>query len=174
MAAPCNQPCERANAAQSQMYSNRQVLVATNYTLNIDRALIKKLHKCDEVSVEYEYTNGGISGKLDTATFELLDSACLELYQNFPAEEGFCIFTTTEDRQDETIVQHTFKVRRTDETGSTVGYTLNLYLTNNTLLLNGKDFDRFMYMHLPVMHDIMTISVRQFRNVPALNSILAD
>ena len=60
------------------------------------------------MSVEYEYTNGGIRGKLDTTTFKLFDCACLELYKNFPTDEGICIFTTIEDEQGETIVQHTF------------------------------------------------------------------
>ena len=50
--------------------SNRQILAAKIYTLNIDKALRKKLQS----------TNREIRGKLDTATFELLDSACLELY----------------------------------------------------------------------------------------------
>ena len=59
--------------------SNRQILAATNYTLNINRALRKKLQSCKEVLVEYDYTNGGVRSKLDTATFELLDSACLVL-----------------------------------------------------------------------------------------------
>ena len=153
--------------------SNRQFLAATNYTLNIDIALRKKLLSCKEVLVEYDYTNGGIRGKLDTATFKLLDSACLELYTPPPPEEGYFIFTSTEDKQGETLVQHTFKVRRNAESGSTIGYTLNLYLTNNTLLLNAKDLYRFMNVHLPLLHEIMCISVEQFRNVPTLNNLLA-
>ena len=124
--------------------------------------------------VDYEYTSGGIRGKLDTATFELLDDACLALYKNFPSEEGYCIFTSTEDKQGDTIVQHTFKVRRHIDNGCAVGYTLNMYLTNNTLLLNGKDLDRFMDVHLPVLHEIMCISVAKFRSIPTLNNLLAD
>ena len=162
------------NSPKVSNTSNRQILTATNYTLNIDRALKKKLQSCKEVSVDYEYTSGGIRGKLDTATFELLDDACLALYRNFPAEEGYCIFTSTEDKQGETIVQHTFKVRRNVEDACAVGYTLNMYLTNNTLLLNGKDLDQFMDVHLPLLHEIMCISVQQFRNLPTLNKLLAD
>ena len=60
------------------------------------------------------------------------------------------------------------------ENGSTIGYTLNLYLTNNTLLLNGKDLVRFMNVHLPLLHEIMCISVEQFRNVATLNNLLAE
>ena len=54
-----------------------------------------------------------------------------------------------------------------------MGYTLNLYLTNNTLLLNGKDLDRFMNVYLPLLHEIKCISEEQFRNVPTLNNLLA-
>ena len=144
--------------------SNRQILAATNYTLNIDRAIRKKSQS----------TNGGICGKLDTATFELLDSACLELYKIFPPEEGYCMFTSTEDKQGETLVQHTFKILRHADNRSTIGYTLNLYLTSNTLLLNGKDLDRFMNVHLSVLHEIMCISVKQFHYAPTLNNLLAE
>ena len=101
--------------------SNRQVLSVTNYTLNIDRPLKKKLKRCTDIIVEYEYTNVGIRGRLDTASFEVLNMAYLELYVNFPADEGFCIFTSTEDKQGDTIVQHTLKVRRNTDPGNTVG-----------------------------------------------------
>ena len=72
------------------------------------------------------------------------------------------------------MVHHTFKVRRTDDIGNIVGYTLNMYLTNNTLLLNGKDIDQFMNVHLPVLHEIMVMSVQQIHSVPMLNSILVE
>ena len=172
MAASCEFQID--NSQNPPNASNRQILTATNYTLNIDRTLKKKLQSCNEVMVDYEYTSGGISGKLDTATFELLDDACLALYKNFPSEEGYCIFTSTEDKQGHTIVQHTFKVRRYFDNGCAVGYTLNMYLTNNTLLLNGKDLDRFMDAHLPVLHEIMCISVAKFRSIPTLNNLSTD
>ena len=154
--------------------SNRQVLSVTNYTLNIDRQLKKKLKRCTDIIVEYEYTNGGIRGRLDTASFEVLNMACLELYMNFPADEGFCIFTSTEDKQGDTIVQHTFKVRRNTDPGYTVGYTLNLYLTNNTMLLNWKDIDKFMDVHLPLLHEIMCVSVKPYRDLPTFNRLLTQ
>ena len=100
--------------------------------------------------------------------------ACLELYINFPADEGFCIFTSTEDKQGDTIVQHTFKVRRNTDPGHTVGYTLNLYLTNNTMLLNGKDIGKFMDVHLPLLYEIMCVSVKPYRDLPTFNRLLTQ
>ena len=54
------------------------------------------------------------------------------------------------------------------------GVQLVIHLTNKTLFLNGKDLDRFMNVHLPFLHEIMCISVEQFRNVPTLNNFLAE
>ena len=42
-----------------------------DFSLNIDRALKRKINACKEVRVEYDYTAGGITGSMDTATFEL-------------------------------------------------------------------------------------------------------
>ena len=50
-------------------------------------------------------------------------------------------------------------------------YTLNLYPTNNRLLLNGKDIDSFMNCHLPTLHEIMCTPIRnrQLRSLSQLN-----
>ena len=64
------------------------ILTATNYTLNIDRTLKKKLQSCNEVMVDYEYTGGGIRGKLDTATFELLVDSYTQLMSTISMERN--------------------------------------------------------------------------------------
>ena len=55
-----------------------------------------------------------------------------------------------------------------------MNYTLNLYSTKNTMLLNGKDIDRFMTGHLPVIHQIMCKAIRdeQLGSVENYNHIL--
>ena len=57
-----------------------------------------------------------------------------------------------------------------------LGYTVNLYPTNNRILINGKDVDRFMDKHLPLLHEMMIKAMREFgfRGVEAMNNILCE
>ena len=61
-----------------------------DYSLNKDKILEKKIAACRQVTAECECTGGGITGRMDTATFELFRSSCSKLYREFPPEEGFC------------------------------------------------------------------------------------
>ena len=72
------------------------------------------------------------------------------------------------------MVQQTYKIQR-NGAEDFLGYTLNLNPTKNKMLLNGKDIDRFMERHLPIIHEIMFQPVRDglFRNVSQYNEILS-
>ena len=146
-----------------------------DYSLNLDRVLKRKIAACHEVEAEYEVTGGGITGRMDTATFELFHSACRELYREFPPEEGSCKIIDTEDKHGQAVVQNTYKVSRTID-GKVVGYTVNLYRTNNRLLINGRDVDKFIDSHLPLLHQMMirAMSESGFRDVDAVNRMLAE
>lgn len=148
---------------------------AKDYSLNIDKALKKKIAVCHQVKAEYECTGGGITGRMDTATFELFRLACSKLYREFPPDEGFCKVMDIDDKHGKAVVQHTFKVCRKVD-GNVVSYTINLYPTNNRLLINGKDVDKFMDAHLPLLHQMMinAMSENGFLGIDAMNRILAD
>ena len=124
--------------------------------MNINRTLRRKLDACDSVQVDYNVTGGGITGTLDTASFELFRLACTSFYKELPTKEGRCIIDISEDKKRTAVVQQIYKVRQSDDT---MNYTLNLYPTKNTMLLNGKDIGRFMTDHLPVIHEIMCKAV---------------
>ena len=60
------------NSVGTQTNDNiRQILSTRDFSLNIDRALRRKISGCKQVMVEYECTGGGITGTMDTASFEL-------------------------------------------------------------------------------------------------------
>ncbi|MEW8309202.1 MAG: hypothetical protein G8D88_18940, partial [gamma proteobacterium symbiont of Ctena orbiculata] len=150
------------------------IISTRNYSLNIDRALRTKLEACDAVSVKYEVTGGGVTGKLDTASFELFRSACTAFYKDFPETDGRCVPELVYDKYGVAVVQQTYRVKRfIDE--NEVCYTLNLYPTNNSMLLNGRDIDQFMNFHLPVIHELMCKSVKDegLQSVSNYNFILA-
>ena len=76
---------------------NAQVYSTKTYTLNINKALRHKINSCDRVHVEYEVTGGGITGVMDTGTFELFRLACSVFYKNLPKAEGRSVIDYSED-----------------------------------------------------------------------------
>ena len=61
-------------------------VITRNYTMNINRALKQKFQGCEQVNVEYEVKVGGVTGTLDTASFELIKLDCTELFNKLPPE----------------------------------------------------------------------------------------
>ena len=155
--------------------SSGPTFVIRYYSLNIDKTLKAKLHACDAVNVSYEVKGGGVTGNLDTASFEILRAACSTFYKNMPASEGSCVINVSEDKNHKAVVQQTYKVTR-QHNGLDVSYTLNLYPTRNSLLLNGKDTDTFIDSHLPTIHQLMSQTVQEWEveNLANLNHILSE
>ena len=73
------------------------------------------------------------------------------------------------------VVQQTYRFKHVVD-GRVTGYTVNLYSTNNRLLINGKDIDTLMVRHLPVLHEVMCQGLRDdnIESVEKYNSILAE
>ena len=151
------------------------VMTTRDYSLNIDKTLKAKLDACDAVKVSYEVKGGGVTGNLDTASFEILRAACSTFYKNMPASEGSCVINISEDKNHKAVVQQTYKVTR-HHNGLDVSYTLNLYPTRNSLLLNGKDTDTFIDSHLPRIHQLMSQTIQEWEveNLANLNHILSE
>ena len=55
--------------------------------------------------------------------------------------------------------------------GYSVSYVVNLYPTNNCLLKNGKNVDKYMKNHLPQLHQMMTRTLLEdgFSGVESMN-----
>lgn len=156
--------------------ANRQVTSTRNYKLNIDKAIRGKLKSCSNAKTEYAVTGGGITGVMDTARFELFRSACSAFFKKLPPSEGRCLIDISEDKMGRAVVQQTYKVRECEVNGQLIGYTLNLYITNNTILINGRALDKFVSDHLPVIHELMCKAIREgeFDDLQHLNVALAQ
>ena len=151
------QPFPPGNTNQAQS-NTTQIITKRKFNLNINKTLRNKIEKCGNVSVEYEVTSGGITGAMDTATFELFRSACTTFFNELPEINGKCVNSKSFDKQGKAMVQQTYFLKR-QVNGADTGYTLNLYPTNNKMLLNGKDIDWFMEAHLPeITHDHDNVS----------------
>ena len=61
--------------------SNTAHVISTrSYTLNVDKALKDQIQDCKTVSVQYDATDGGVTGHMVTATFEIFRSSCSAWY----------------------------------------------------------------------------------------------
>lgn len=95
----------------SQQYA-AQIVSTRNYSLNINRTLRKRLQGCEEVKVEYEVTGDGVTGNLDTATFELLRLSCTAFFKDFPEQYDRCVIDFSEDKRRRAVVQQTYRVQK--------------------------------------------------------------
>ena len=84
-----------------------QVSTVRNYNLNINKTLRRKLESCELLHVDYKVTGGGITGCLDTASFELLQLACSLFYKELPKHEGRCVIDIIDDKKRRAVVQQT-------------------------------------------------------------------
>ena len=105
-----------------------------NYTLNITKALYKKLEATKRnLNVEYKYTNGGIVLTADAVTFELLRLATLNYSENLPEIIDQANIRKITDKSQATIVQHIIKV-----IVNNASYAINIYNTTIRHLVNGN------------------------------------
>lgn len=117
----------------------------TEYYLNIEKSLLKK-------HLSYKRTHGGIVGIADTATYELLKSAAIIYYKNYPSEKGNANYTCIMDKTGKNEVQTTVRV----ELSNSDTYTINFYNTTCKMLINGNNVDRFLYNDLGSIHKIVS------------------
>ena len=128
-----------------------------NYALNIDRTLMKKLKATRRPSIEYKHTDGGITATFDAVSFELFKIALSEYYSQYPSTTGVAEIHLDKDKKGN-IVQVVYKVKLNEGHG----YTINLYTTRSSTLINGKATDFFMNEELKYIHQI--ISTAKFNN----------
>ena len=105
------------NVHKPQQINVTHVLSTRDYTLNVNGALRNKINACKEMKVKYELTGGGITGSMDTATFELFRAACRVFYTTLPEDQGFCKTNDSDDKDGVSIVQTTYKIKRNIESG---------------------------------------------------------
>ena len=113
------------------------------YRLNKDRALDKKLEYTNREEIVLEETGGGLKILVNTGTYELLRKATHSYYSS--EENGFNIQIINGTDSNGLVVDTRYKVSQ----GRTHQYTINLYHTRCSLLINGKNENRFTRTDLP-------------------------
>ena len=145
-------------------------IISKPYELNVQKSLAKKLEATKRKNIEYRYTDGGVTGQADAVTFELLKEALL-VYFGAEKKDYKCKITESKDR-DGNCVQKTIRVVYPNQTDS---YTLNLYYTKCSFLVNGKSVEKFLYEDLKKIHLLIesaTVDGEQV-DITELNALLA-
>ena len=125
----------------------------TEYQLNIEKSLLKKLEAAQRNKhLSYKRTHGGLVGIADTATCELLKSAAVIYYKNYPSEKGIANYNQTTDKTGKNEVQITVRV----ELSNSDTYTINFYNTTSKMLINGKNVEQFLFNDLGAIHKIVS------------------
>lgn len=113
-----------------------------NYKLNVQKSLMKKLHACDrDEAIAIEHTHGGTKALFQTGQYEQFKSAVSIFYQRKRNIKSVTSTTVTDNTG--SCSGHTYKVIKPDT------YTLNLYHTTSSILVNGKGETTFIDKHLP-------------------------
>lgn len=161
------------NKHQTRSMHGTSSSITNTYTLNVDKALKKKLDATKrQQNVLYEYTRGGLVITADAATFELLKIAANIYYENLPESLGKAYITQSTDSTQRNNVQTTIRVHEQEQPA----YTVNLYLTSSRILVNGKNLTLFVERDITGIHDIIhaaTYNGNQI-NLNKLNNILAE
>lgn len=147
--------------------------IQKTYTLNPEKTIKKKIDATKRVSIEYNATGGGITAKMDAASFEMFKFACEKHFTDLSTQSNERMVNL--DKSVDTkgnIVQFTYSMR--SDTDSL--YTLNLYTTKCTLLINGKSTKQFLDIDLPSIHKLMTNITLQGKkvNIDELNRVMND
>ncbi|KAH3721768.1 hypothetical protein DPMN_064716 [Dreissena polymorpha] len=119
--------------------------VGVDYTLNMSKSLQKKLDSTDQEDVIVYETCGGFRLLLNTGMYELFKIAADQFFSNntLPCK---CCKVPVHDRQGN-LVETQYKLSY----GRQGIYTLHLYHTKSSCLINGKNSHQFTEIHLPAM-----------------------
>ncbi|CAG2194806.1 unnamed protein product [Mytilus edulis] len=121
-----------------------------NFELNLDKAIARKLEATKRpVNVTYKLTGGGLTAKADTVSFELMKNAIIHYYEQLDVNDRYINIKVDKDLDKKGLtVGLVIRVIAND----TPSYTLSVYYTSCSLLVNGRDTIRFFTIDLPEIH----------------------
>ena len=117
-------------ASNSRLYSEER----RKYVLNRDRSLKKKLNATEMDELSIAMTGGGLRMFVNAGMFELFRLASNEYFTEFQSK---C--TMVKDQRDN-VVETKYRVH----TGENMHYTISMYHTRSSLLVNGKGMNQFI------------------------------
>ena len=122
-----------------------------NFSLNLEKALENKMLATKrDIQFEYHCTCGGIVGSMDAITFELVKNVIPRYYEIINIDNRRAEVTNNIDKNGLNLSK-VFKLHENYQHQ----YTLTLYNTKCTFLVNGKGTNIFIEKDLPNIHKII-------------------
>jgi len=126
-----------------------------HYNLNQNVAMIKKFQATRREDFVFEETEGGIKMLLSAGAFELLKMATFNFYTR--SVDNYSYQKTISKDQSGNTVEMRYRAFK----GKVHLYTLNIYTTRCTCLVNGKSANYFIKVDLPSMLDYIEDQLTQ-------------
>ena len=147
--------------AEKGLLQNHNVLVkSVNYNLDREKTVGKKLdavNRTELYSANYTTVNGkNLVLHCQAGLYELLRKAVLAYFLHFKSHVLECETTILQEKGSGLNVQATHRIRNMG--GGNVNYTVNLYHTKSSILVNGKGTDTFIDIDFPYIVDIINQS----------------
>ena len=121
-------------------------------------------------NLKYNYTDGGVVGTANTATFEVIKHATLQLYSQYPSGKGSVHITFITDNSKQFHVQHTIRVSEKNARG----YAINLYQTTSKMLVNGRNIEKCMQDDLRDIHIEKALNNNNNPDIGNLNDMFIE
>lgn len=142
-----------ATSTSTQIHGGEEVPELRSYELKQDRALAKKLCATDRDIVQVRNTDGGLVIDLNTGMYELLKSVADKFYTHDHPNK--CNKIPVKDKKGR-LVETKYKLT---QRGQGV-YTINLYHTTCSCLVNGKQTYLFLERDMPELVKRIEIEVQ--------------
>ena len=140
--------------------------IIKNYKLNEEKALKKKKDGCDDVNKKVIKDGDQLRLYFSTATYEVFKNTIHMLYtsgSDFVREHKLLVqHVASKDCSNVTVVEERIRVVKPNSKGepsSTLRYTINLYHTKSSVLVNGREaVSVFVMKLLPIIEKEISTS----------------
>ena len=136
----------------------------TNYTVNAHKAVKRKLTSLDaKYDYEVKHSHNNVVIKCQTTAYDLLRRALFVHYILIASHDKCCEINVHKDVQG-TVAQTTIKVTALGSTSAK--YTVNLYHTSSTILVNGRCYKEFIKdwdAAMKILHDAGALNTQQHK-----------
>lgn len=157
-------------------------LCQRDYTLNMDKAIQKKIDACSlEFKVQSEQKGENFVFCFSTAMYELYRNALVEHFETMKNETQKNIKIEYKDCSDKSGATVESQIRIFQKNGKKLKFTINMYHTKSKVMVNGKEAHRFSQEHFSITtrvlqsEDVNKLD-KHIRNklLDDLNSLMAD
>ena len=151
----CTQSVNR-NDCSAKSPSHIRSELQRDFTLNMDRALKKKLNACNaEYKIYSECKSGNYVFVFSTAMYELYRLKSAEHFDTVKSDENANIKVVYKDCVDRSGATVELQMKIYKKSNNRLKYTINMYHTKCKLLVNGREAHLFNLEHAKISDYIM-------------------